>query len=61
MRVAPLALMLLPLACAADTAGTQGAIPSTGPADAATSARMRLLSQEQYFNSLGYVFGPMSR
>ena len=30
----------------------------TGPADAATPARMRLISQEQYFNSLGYVFGP---
>ena len=33
-------------------------MPATGPADAATAARMRLLSQEQYFNSLGYVFGP---
>src|SRR5262245_28905004 len=28
------------------------------PAGAATPARMRLISQEQYFNSLGYVFGP---
>jgi hypothetical protein len=27
-------------------------------AELATPARMRLLSQEQYFNTLGYVFGP---
>jgi hypothetical protein len=28
------------------------------PANAASAARVRLLSQEQYFNSLAYVFGP---
>ena len=28
------------------------------PADADSAARVRLLSQEQYFNSLAYVFGP---
>jgi hypothetical protein len=28
------------------------------PAAAASAARVRLLSQEQYFNSLAYVFGP---
>jgi hypothetical protein len=33
--------------------------PAAAPADVATSLpRVRLLSQEQYFNSLGYVFGP---
>lgn len=37
----------------------QESIPSaTGPADAASLARVRLISQEQYFNSLAYVFGP---
>jgi hypothetical protein len=51
------ALALLPLSGTTDTAGGN-AVPSTGPADAATEARMRLLSQEQYFNSLGYLFGP---
>jgi hypothetical protein len=50
--------MLMPLARAADTAAAPGAVPPTGPGDAATAARMRLISQEQYFNSLGYVFGP---
>jgi hypothetical protein len=28
------------------------------PADAASAARVRLISQEQYFNSLAYIFGP---
>jgi len=55
---AVLALALLPLTSAADTASAPAAILPTGPADAATPARMRLVSQEQYFNSLGYVFGP---
>src|SRR5262245_30360156 len=53
-----LALSLGSLAGAAGTAPAPGDLPSTGPADAATPARMRLISQEQYFNSLGYVFGP---
>lgn len=30
----------------------------TEPADASTPARARLISQEQYFNSLAYLFGP---
>lgn len=58
MRASLLALLLLPLAGAADTAGLRDPFPPAGPAEAATAARMRLLSQEQYFNSLGYVFGP---
>ncbi len=59
-RVAAIALAftLLPPTGTSDTAGAPGALSPTGPADAATPARMRLLSQEQYFNSLGYVFGP---
>lgn len=50
--------LLLPVAGSADTAGAEGSLPPAGPPGAATAARMRLLSQEQYFNSLGYVFGP---
>lgn len=59
-RVAAIAaaLTLLPLAGAPDTSATSGALLRTGPSDSATPARMRLISQEQYFNSLGYVFGP---
>lgn len=53
-----LALALLPFASGADTAGGAAGAAAAGPADAATPARMRLLSQEQYFNSLGYIFGP---
>jgi hypothetical protein len=53
-----LVFALLPLAGTADTAAARASVPPTGPADAATPARMRLVSQEQYFNSLGYVFGP---
>jgi hypothetical protein len=58
-RVAAVALAFLcmPLAVARDTAGA-GPLPAAGPAESATAARMRLMSQEQYFNSLGYVFGP---
>ncbi len=55
---AVLAFFFLPFAVQADTAGAPAAFASAGPADAATPARMRLISQEQYFNSLGYVFGP---
>jgi hypothetical protein len=32
--------------------------PAVLPEAAASQARMRLLSQEQFFNSLGYIFGP---
>ncbi len=53
-----LALVLLPLARATDTPGAPGGWSWQGPAAATTHARMRLISQEQYFNSLGYVFGP---
>ena len=52
-----LALLFIPLARAAGTSAAPEPVPA-GPADAATTARMRLISQEQYFNSLGYVFGP---
>ena len=41
---------LAPLTLAADS--------ETEPADASSPARVRLISQEQYFNSLAYVFGP---
>jgi hypothetical protein len=50
-----LAFSLLPLA---GTADAPAELSPAGPVDAASRARMRLLSQEQYFNSLGYVFGP---
>jgi hypothetical protein len=53
-----LALAAVPLACASNAAAAPGDLPQTGPSDSATPARMRLISQEQYFNSLGYVFGP---
>jgi hypothetical protein len=53
-----LALLLLPAVRASEAPGSALSLPMTGPADAATTARMRLVSQEQYFNSLGYVFGP---
>jgi hypothetical protein len=52
------AFTLLPLAGAPDTSAAPGALSRTAPAESATPARMRLMSQEQYFNSLGYVFGP---
>lgn len=32
--------------------------PAVEPADATSPARMRLLSQEQYANTIAYVFGP---
>jgi hypothetical protein len=59
-QVAGIALLLAlaPLARAAGTAAAPGDSSATDLADAATPARMRLISQEQYFNSLGYVFGP---
>ncbi len=34
------------------------AVNDTEPADAASPVRVRLISQEQYFNSLAYLFGP---
>jgi hypothetical protein len=46
-RAAALVLALLPFTAAAGTAGTPASVPPGGPADAATSARMRLVSQEQ--------------
>jgi hypothetical protein len=54
---AVLALLFIPLAHAAGTSAAPESVQA-GPADAATPARMRLISPEQYFNSLGYVFGP---
>ncbi len=58
-------------ACAADSAITQPAADParaaqsdvqpdgvTEPPDATSPARVRLISQEQYFNTLAYVFGP---
>lgn len=38
--------------------GDKSAATDTGPEEATSPARLRLMSQEQYFNSLGYVFGP---
>ena len=52
------ALLLLPLARAAENPSTPKSASRADPADAATAPRMRLISQEQYLNSLGYVFGP---
>ncbi len=40
------------------TEAAAGAAGPNGPADAGTPARLRLISQSQYFNTLGYVFGP---
>src|SRR4051794_39041007 len=40
---------------AGDPAGPD---PGSSPASAVSLPRVRLLSQEQYFNSLAYVFGP---
>jgi hypothetical protein len=37
---------------------TGAASNESGPSDASSLARVRLISQEQYFNSLAYVFGP---
>ncbi len=64
------ALIAAPLAaaCVAGciTSATQGSkVPTAraatpddgGPAAATSMARVRLLSQEQYFNSIGYIFG----
>ncbi len=42
----------------AATAPSVPAVAAVLPEAAASQARMRLLSQEQFFNSLGYVFGP---
>src|SRR5579871_4141371 len=57
--------VLLGNAYAADPQGGQVAEPGKAPAagltepeDAAPPARVRLISQEQYFNTLSYVFGP---
>jgi hypothetical protein len=36
----------------------QSAHGEAEPADATSAARVRLISQEQYFNSLAYIFGP---
>ena len=53
-----LAFLCMPFAGARDTASVSAGPRPNGPAEAATAASMRLISQEQYFNSLGYVFGP---
>jgi hypothetical protein len=59
LAAAFVAASLLALGADADPAATAPAgSPPVEPAGAATPARMRLLSQEQYFNSLAYVFGP---
>ncbi|HEY3783829.1 MAG TPA: DUF1592 domain-containing protein [Steroidobacteraceae bacterium] len=34
------------------------AVSPTGPNDASSLVRVRLISQEQYFNTLSYIFGP---
>ena len=51
-------LQMLPLARAADDQAVAGAASTGAPVELATSVRMRLLSQDQYFNSLAYIFGP---
>lgn len=38
--------------------GDKSAASESGPEEATSPARLRLISQEQYFNSLAYVFGP---
>lgn len=38
--------------------GDKPASSATAPPDATSLARVRLISQEQYFNTLSYVFGP---
>ena len=53
-----LAFLCMPLAGARDTASAGAGTQRNSPAEATTAASMRLISQEQYFNSLGYVFGP---
>jgi hypothetical protein len=46
-------------ASAARTPSTmRTAAADSGPASATSVARVRLLSQDQYFNSIGYIFGP---
>jgi hypothetical protein len=39
-------------------ADASAAAPAPAPAEATSLPRVRLLSQAQYFNTLGYVFGP---
>src|SRR5690348_6784771 len=43
---------------AADTAAPAAKQSLTEPQNDGSLARVRLLSQEQYFNTVGYVFGP---
>jgi hypothetical protein len=59
-RVAALAVAFLsmPLAGARDTGAVAAGAQESASLDAATTPGMRLISQEQYFNSLGYIFGP---
>ncbi len=52
------ACLALPFAGMAAAAPVQQKPAATLPADAASPLRMRLLSQEQFSNSLAYVFGP---
>ncbi len=68
LRCKPLAVLALGFALLAPgpfATGAMAAVPAATPAaaaslpaDATSPARMRLLSQEQFFNSLAYVFGP---
>jgi hypothetical protein len=43
---------------AGGAADASAAAPAPAPAEATSLPRVRLLSQAQYFNTLGYVFGP---
>ena len=51
-----LVLVIVPSARGAGDAAPKPATPAADPAS--SLPRVRLLSQDQYFNSLGYVFGP---
>jgi Protein of unknown function (DUF1588)/Protein of unknown function (DUF1592)/Protein of unknown function (DUF1595)/Protein of unknown function (DUF1585) len=53
-RLRPLLLSALVIPAAVGLA----ARAETEPADASSAARVRLISQDQYFNSLSYIFGP---
>ena len=47
--------------CSGQTGGakvTSASASSSGPADVGTSLRVRLMTEEQYFNTLSYIFGP---
>jgi len=46
------------IAAPAEAAPAEAASTNTSPPMTTSAARVRLLSQDQYFNSIGYIFGP---